>query len=342
MQDSQPLPSVDEGIVRALYGRRILISGGTGLIGRNMVRRLQQSSANICLLSRRPSQARALFEDENENIPTVLMYDAEPDKPVSDDVLNAIGTADAIINLAGEPVEEKRWTPERKLVLFNSRVNGTRKLVNAIRKQSSKAVLVSASAVGYYGTSESRIFTEECGAGEDYLATIARSWEHAALGNAEHSRTVVLRLGVVLSNEGGALPRISAAFRAFLGGPPGGGQQWFSWVHIEDVVRLLLRASVDDKWNGIYNATAPQPVRLAEFCSELGRALGRPSWLPVPKQAIQAMMGNEAAQLILSGQQVIPKRTKENGFVFKYKDVGSALQQLTNSRDAQLLETKLN
>lgn len=209
-----------------------------------------------------------------------------------------------------------------------------------MKVQGSDAVFVSASAVGYYGTSETKSFTEECGPGTDFLATLASAWEDAALSNAANSRTVVLRMGVVLGNGGGALEKMSVAFKAFLGGPPGTGTQWFSWVHIDDVVRLILHACVDEKWSGVYNATAPQPVRLAAFCQELGRALGRPNWLPVPSRAVQALMGSEAAELILAGQQVLPRRTRANGFIYKYKDVGSALQHLTSSKRSEVSNSR--
>lgn len=209
-------------------------------------------------------------------------------------------------------------------------MRGTQKLVHALT--GTRAVLVSASAVGYYGTSDTKLFKEDSRPGDDFLATLAGAWEEAALRNASNSRTVVLRLGVVLANGGGALQKMIAAFQAFLGGPPGGGKQWFSWVHIEDVCRLILHAAAEDKWDGVYNATAPQPVRLETFCMELGRALGRPSWLPVPKQAVRAVMGNEAAELILKGQHVVSGKVSQNGFVYRYKDVGSALHQLIRTK----------
>lgn len=238
-------------------------------------------------------------------------------------------------------MDEGRWTSHRKQLLFQSRVCGTQKIVNALHETSSRAVFISASAVGYYGTCPSDVaFTEDAPAGSDFLARVAVAWEHAALKNCTHSRTVVFRMGVVLANGGGALQKMSAAFRAFLGGPPGGGRQWFSWVHIDDIVRLILYASVDEKWQGVYNATAPRPVRLAEFCELLGRELGRPNWLPVPSGAVRALMGSEAADLILAGQQVLPERVRKNGFVYMYKDVGSALRQLITSRKEEMSKLK--
>lgn len=334
---SSPCLSIDASIMKRLANRRVAITGGTGLIGRSVVSRLVDANAEVHILARDPANARVLFPS---NRTSVVRYDAQRNEPLVGAAWDAVTSADAVINLAGEPIDKGRWTPQRKRVLRDSRILGTQRLVTAIQEAAQPPVLVSASAVGYYGTSETDKFTEEAPAGCDFLATIADAWEQAALEN-DASRTAVLRIGVVLAKEGGALNKMAPLFRAFLGGPPGSGQQWLSWVHLEDIVRLLLHATVEEKWTGIYNATAPQPVQLNTFCKELGRALGRPSWLPVPKQAIQMILGSEAAQLVLAGQQVLPKRTRANGFVYQYKDVGSALQQLfqkTGSRELSRMQ----
>jgi len=331
--------TIDNRVIQSLSNRVVVITGGTGLIGRALVHTLRQANARVVVLARNPHKAKQLFAENGSSPPSVLKYSAETIL-VSENVVEALSAADVVVNLAGEPVDEGRWTTDRKKALWASRVNGTDKLVKTLRQQDSDAVFVSASAVGFYGPSETKTFTEESQPGTDFLATLAVAWEQAALANVSGSRTVVLRIGVVLGSGGGALEKMSAAFRAFLGGPPGGGSQWFSWVHIDDVVRLILHASVDEKWEGVYNCTSPQPVRLAQFCSELGRALGRPSWLPVPRQAVQALLGNEAAQLILAGQQVIPKRTRANGFIYRYKDVTSALQQLTKPNKSTVSNSK--
>lgn len=329
-----------EPVGGGLANRKVVVTGGTGLIGRALVESLRKADSNVCLLARNPSKARSLFAGRKGPLLSVLRYDAAAPEPLTSAAYDAVTNADIVINLAGEPVEDGRWTAERKGVLFNSRVTGTRKIADALRAEGSETTLINASAVGYYGTSEEKTFTEEDGPGADFLATTAKAWEEAALRNSGNSRTVVFRIGVVLANGGGALEKMSAAFKAYLGGPPGGGTQWFSWVHIDDVVRLIISASIDPQWEGVYNANAPQPVRLAEFCKELGYALGRPSWLPVPRQAVQALLGNEAAELILAGQHVLPKRTRANGFVYRYKDVASALQQLTRARKGTLTNVK--
>lgn len=323
----------DVVVLEALAGKRVVVTGGTGMIGRELVSRLLQAQAHVTLLARNTTLAKRLFPTSQMS---VLAYDAALNTPLSSSVQDKVIGADIVVNLAGEPIESGRWTNARKRELRNSRITGTRKLASILDQSVRPITFVSASAIGYYGASESLVFTEDDSSGSDFLADLASEWESVALESKHSGRTVVLRFGVVLSPTGGALNKMIPAFRAFLGGPPGSGRQWFSWVHIDDLVRLILHSAVDQKWNGIYNATAPQPVRLAEFCKELGRALGRPSWLPLPAQAVQLMLGGEAAQLVLAGQNVVPKRTRENGFVYKYKDVGSALQNLLNSNSEQL------
>lgn len=332
--------NVDAPILKSLCKRDVVVTGATGFIGRQLVNTLRHADANVYVLSRDPRHAKQLFApDGSLPTPTIVQYDAAT-ADLSADVESALATAHVVVNLAGEPVENGRWTTDRKRILCNSRINGTNKLVRHLGAQRSNAVFISASAVGYYGASNSKAFVEDSPPGTDFLAELAVAWEKAALINTQNSRTVVLRLGVVLGNGGGALEKMSTVFKAFLGGVPGGGEQWFSWVHIDDVVRLILHAAVDEKWQGVYNGTAPQPVRLSQFCSELGRALGRPNWLPVPRQAIQAIYGNEAAQLILAGQQVLPKRTRQNGFIYRYKDVASALQQLVRDDKSAKIASK--
>lgn len=323
-----PLSPSDVHTLRSLSTQTVVITGATGLIGRRLVSGLRCSRASVHVFARDPPAARSLFVDRSLPPVSVTRYDAA-EGTLSASAARALRAADVVINLAGEPVEDGRWTPARKRALWDSRVCGTRAIAAALADPAARAVLINASAVGYYGTSETDTFDERNKQGGDFLARLAHAWEQAALENGPASRTVVLRMGVVLARGGGALDKMSMAFRYFLGGPPGSGAQWFSWVHIDDVVRLILHASVDDRWRGVYNATAPAPVTLGEFCTELGKALGRPSWLPVPKQAVRALLGNEAAELILKGQRVVSTRMQENGFVYRFKDVASALRDLT-------------
>jgi uncharacterized protein len=322
-------------------GTRVVISGGTGFVGRALVTRLLQEQAVVVVLAR---DALSANHDLRGSGAFVVSYDATEPGPVNDEIARQISTADAVINLAGAPIEKGRWTPARKVELWDSRVVGTAKLARAARKSPEfDGVFVTASAVGFYGTSATETFTEDSPPGGDFLAKLASAWENAAwryTRTAPHVRTVVLRFGVVLGSNGGALQKMSTAFRAFLGGPPGGGSQWFSWVHRDDLVSLIVESIADPKWTGVYNCTAPNPVQLATFCDELARVLQRPNWLPVPAFAVQAALGSEAAQLVLAGQRVLCRHTIETGFVFEHPNIRDALNNIVQGGKESLRATR--
>jgi uncharacterized protein len=234
-----------------------------------------------------------------------------------------------VVNLAGEPIAEKRWTPEQKRTILESRQIGTQKIVEAIAAASIKpTVLINASAIGYYGTSETAKFDENSPAGTDFLAEVCTKWEAAAQAvTASGTRLVIVRLGIVLGENGGALGKMLAPFSAFVGGPIGSGKQWFSWVHRDDVVKLIIQAITDTQMQGVYNATAPNPVTMAGFAQTLGTVMNRPSWLPVPNFALEAMLG-EGAIVVLQGQQVVPTHTVGQGFEFEYPALQPALKAI--------------
>ncbi|MCY7336679.1 MAG: TIGR01777 family oxidoreductase, partial [Chamaesiphon sp.] len=187
------------------------------------------------------------------------------------------------------------------------------------------------SAIGYYGTSETSKFDETSPAGTDFLAEVCTAWETAAQAvTANGTRVVILRLGIVLGENGGVLGKMLAPFSAFVGGPIGSGNQWFSWIHRDDVVKLIIAALNDTKMQGVYNATAPNPVTMTEFAQTLGTVMNRPSWLPVPNFALEAMLG-EGAIVVLQGQQVVPTRTLAQGFNFQYSMLKPALSAILGS-----------
>lgn len=238
-----------------------------------------------------------------------------------------ISGCDGVVNLAGEPIAENRWTPELKKVLLESRTLTTQNVVNAIAQANPKpTVLVNASAIGFYGTSETASFDENSASGQDFLAEVCRAWEAEANKVKENgTRLVILRIGIVLEN-GGALGKMLAPFKMFAGGPIGSGKQWFSWIHREDLVNLMIRA-LTSGMEGVYNATAPVPVKMAELTNTLGQVMNRPSWLPVPGFALEALLG-DGAIVVLEGQQVLPKRTLESGFEYAYPTVKQALEAI--------------
>ncbi|NCJ05435.1 TIGR01777 family protein [Synechococcales cyanobacterium C] len=303
---------------------KVAITGATGFVGHRLVPWLHNEGHELVLLVRKPQKATRLFPAAQFTRVKVVPY-----TPLqSGDWQAKISACDGVVNLAGEPISE-RWTPESKKAILNSRQLGTAKLVEAITQAAVKPqVMVSASAIGYYGTSETTTFDETSASGQDFLAQVCQAWEAAAAPVTEMGlRLAILRIGIVLGPEGGALAKMIPPFQLFAGGPIGSGKQWVSWIHREDLVRLIGKALTDANLSGVYNATAPQPVRMQEFCQVLGDVLHRPSWLPVPDFALELLLG-EGAKLVLEGQQVQAKRTLAAGFTFEYPAIAPALKQI--------------
>lgn len=306
---------------------KVAVTGATGFVGSRLVERLQSEGHQVVVLTRNPQKARTQFPSTVYSGVEVVAYD--PTR--SGDWQQSLSGCDGVVNLAGDPIAEHRWTPERKRSLMDSRVLTTQTLVEAINQASPKpTVLVNTSAIGYYGTSETAEFDETSPAGNDFLAEICQQWEAAADAvKSSGTRLVILRFGIVLG-PGGALGKMLTPFRMFAGGPIGSGNQWFSWIHRDDLVSLILHALTHTDMQGVYNATAPKPVRMAEMCHELGQALNRPSWLPVPAIALETMLG-EGAKVVLEGQQVLPKNTLASGFQYRYTTVREALNQIVTT-----------
>lgn len=301
---------------------KVAITGATGFVGSRLVERLQAEGHQPLILTRNRSAALRTF-------PKLEIVDYTPTE--SGSWQKVIAGCDAVVHLAGEPIAESRWTPQQKQEILNSRQLGTQKIVEAIAQANPKPkVLVNASAIGYYGSSETASFDETSSPGNDFLAEVCQDWESEAQKVKDYGvRLVILRLGIVLGN-GGALAKMIPPFKMFAGGPLGSGQQWFSWIHRDDLVNLIIEALTRPDIEGVLNATAPNPVRMSEFCQSLGEALNRPSWLPVPSFALEALLG-EGAMVVLEGQQVLPKRTTTYGFNYQYPTVKSALSEILTS-----------
>ncbi|NEP21011.1 TIGR01777 family oxidoreductase [Moorena sp. SIO3I6] len=303
---------------------KVAITGATGFVGSRLVERLQEEGHQPLILTRDSAKARKQFP----NIETIAYTPTE-----SGDWQNAIAGCDGVVNLAGAPIAEERWTAARKQEILNSRQLGTQKIVEAIALADPKpTVLVNASAIGYYGTSETVTFDETSPAGDDFLAEVCQAWEGEAQKVKEADvRLVILRLGIVLGN-GGALAKMIPPFQMFAGGPIGTGRQWFSWIHRDDVVNLIIAALTRPDMEGIFNATAPNPVLMSELCNAIGEVLNRPSWLPVPSVALEALLG-EGATVVLEGQQVLPKRTTSYGWEYQYSTVKQALVEILKTEN---------
>jgi uncharacterized protein (TIGR01777 family) len=276
------------------------------------------------VLTRNPTFAQKVFPSPAFPNLEIIAYTPT----VSGTWQDAIAGCNGVVNLAGEPIAEGRWTPERKQEILNTRKLGTQKIVEAIAKANPRpSILVNTSAIGYYGTSETASFNEDSASGNDFLSQVCREWEQEATKVKDTSvRLVILRFGIVLGN-GGALGKMITPFKLFAGGPIGSGQQWFSWIHLDDIVGLIIQSLTKSTMEGVYNATAPQPVRMNDLSTTMGNVMNRPSWLPVPGFAIEAILG-DGAKVVLEGQKVLPKRTLESGFEYQYPNLQSALTHI--------------
>lgn len=306
---------------------KLLLLGCSGFVGRDLVPYLLELGHQCTLVSRRESP---LPVPPGERLVCLRLDPSDPVSWQQEALRQALAAADGVVNLAGEPIAEKRWTEAHQRLLMDSRVRTTEALAAAMAPlRQPPRVLVQASAVGYYGTSASAVFREDSPAGSDFLAQVCQRWEAAAAKVPSGVRLVTLRIGIVLGPDGGALAKMLPVFRLGFGGPIGSGQQWMSWIHRHDLARLIATALEDSSYSGTYNAVAPQPSRMGAFAAELGRVLGRPSLLPVPGPLLQLLLG-DGAQVVLQGQQVLPARLQEQGFPFRYPDLNAALAAATS------------
>jgi len=300
---------------------KILITGGTGLLGRPLCHQLRQAGHEPLVVSRSAVAARTRL---GPGIEVVQWQPGRERLP-----LKALDGVGALINLAGENIGAGRWTVSRKEAILSSRVDTTRALVEAVRGLSNRPeVLISGSAVGYYGPHGNEELTETAPPGTDFLARVCQAWEEEAYKATQLGmRVVTLRTGIVLSREGGSLSRMVLPFRCYLGGPLGSGKQWLSWVHLDDTLEIIRFALEQPTLQGPINVTAPHPVRQEDFAAALGQVLKRPSWLRVPGVILRAGLG-EMAEMLLTGQRVIPARLVTAGYRFRYPSLGDALKDL--------------
>ncbi|MCX6150999.1 MAG: TIGR01777 family oxidoreductase [Ignavibacteriales bacterium] len=301
--------------------KKVILTGATGLVGKYLFNELKIRGDEITVFVRNPAAAKKILPD------AVAYIEWDYLKPINwEKIIDGKG---AIIHLAGAAIGGRRWTKNIKAEIIESRIRSTQELVTAIGKVENRPeVLICASAIGYYGASDSNIFTEESPGGTDFLADVCKKWEEAAARVENFGiRRVNIRTGLVFGKNEGALAKMILPYQLFIGGPLGSGKQWISWIHIKDLVNIYLKCLDDENFSGPVNAVAPNFVTMKEFSRMIGEAIHRPAYLNIPEFVFKIFFG-EASKLITTGQKVIPQKLLQNGYQFKYNNLNDALKNL--------------
>ena len=307
---------------------RLLLLGCTGFIGKELVPTLLKKGHEICIISRKSINNLKINIDINKV--KFLKIDLCKEQNWSDEnFINILKETEGIINLIGEPIADKKWSITQKKEIENSRIKSTIFLMKSLKKYKiNPKVIINGSAIGYYGTSLSKEFNENSPPGKDFLANLCKKWESAAYEKPFFTRLVILRIGIVLESDGGALGKMLPVFKIGLGGPIGNGMQWMSWIHRSDLCGLIVSALIDKKFSGVINAVSPTPVLMNDFSKTLGKCLKRPNLLPVPSTVLKVLLG-DGAKVVLEGQKVIS--TKMKNYKFKYPFLEKAIYASTKS-----------
>ncbi len=306
---------------------KLLLTGCTGFIGRELIPLLIREGHSLTVISRK-SKGELKAIANNQSINVIQINPAESSSWDEEEVQSCLKSCEGVINLAGEPIAEKRWTTVHRKEIKNSRIETTKNLIKNLRNlRKPPKVLINASAIGFYGSHPQTEFTEESIQGDDFLANLCEEWESSAKNKPRATRLLIIRIGIVLAKDGGALGKMLPIFRAGLGGPIGDGQQWMSWIHRTDLCNLINESVKNSAWSGVVNGVAPTPVRMNEFSSLLGQALARPSLLAVPGPILQFILG-DGARIVLEGQNVQSQRLNKLKFKFNFPTINDAFRAI--------------
>lgn len=299
---------------------QVFVTGGSGLVGRHLIQKLVQRGDHVVCLTRQAETTRGILPAEVE----ILVGNPV----IPGDWQERPRQCDAVVNLAGAPVFQGLWTKGRKRKIRRSRLSSTFNIIDSLDDCDHPLTLISASAVGYYGDGGAQALSENSQPGQGFLARLACEWEHTAVqGESEQVRVVMMRIGIVLAEQGGALPKMAKPLRMGLGGHLGHGRQYFPWIHIQDLVDAFIFVLDHSEVSGPVNASVPTPPTAAEFTKALARRLGKPAPFPVPGWALRILLG-EQAKALLQSQRAVPNVLKANGFKFKMDDLDEALASL--------------
>ncbi|WP_269624106.1 TIGR01777 family oxidoreductase [Prochlorococcus marinus] len=306
---------------------KLLLTGCTGFIGRELIPLLIKEGHSLTVISRQ-SKRKLKAIDNEQSINFIQMDPAESSSWDKEEIQHSLKSCEGVINLAGEPIAEKRWTTDHCKKITNSRIETTKNLINNLRNlRKPPKVLINASAIGFYGSHPQIKFNEENIQGDDFLANLCKEWESSAKNKPRATRLLIVRIGIVLAKDGGALGKMLPIFRAGLGGPIGDGKQWMSWIHRTDLCNLINESLKNSAWSGVVNGVAPNPIRMNEFSNSLGQELGRPSLLAVPGPILTLILG-DGARVVLEGQNVQPQRLNKLKFKFSFPTINEALKAI--------------
>ncbi|WP_413679034.1 TIGR01777 family oxidoreductase [Prochlorococcus sp. MIT 0916] len=306
---------------------KLLLTGCTGFIGRELIPLLIKEGHSLTVISRQ-SKGKLKSIANTPSISLIQMNPAESSSWNQEEIQNSLKNCEGVINLAGEPIAEKRWTEDHCKEITNSRIKTTNNLIENLRKlKKTPKVLINASAIGFYGSHPQTEFTEKSMPGDDFLANLCKEWESIANNKPRATRLLIVRIGIVLAKDGGALGKMLPIFRAGLGGPIGDGKQWMSWIHRTDLCNLINESLKNSSWSGVINGVATNPVKMNEFSNSLGKELGRPSLLAVPGPILKLILG-DGARVVLEGQNVQSQRFNQLKFKFSFPTINEAFKEI--------------